>query len=121
MSALSLLTDLRARGVAVEALGDRVRFRPTGLVTESDRAAIREHKAALLAMLAGDPVTAQPVSIGSRVFVVDQLRRPDQRPLTVREIRVSAYDTDLWVRLSDGWWRPMRILRPVGKDSDPTP
>jgi hypothetical protein len=63
----------------------------------------------------GDGATQQ-IEVGTHVVVVDELSRPGQRPLTVREIRVSAYDEGLWVRLSDGWWRPFRVLRPVGKE-----
>ncbi|MEW6489813.1 MAG: hypothetical protein AB1578_18130 [Thermodesulfobacteriota bacterium] len=52
MSAADLLRDLRARGVELTAEGDLLRWRaPPGVVTEPLMATMRQHKAALLALL----------------------------------------------------------------------
>jgi hypothetical protein len=53
MSAAALLAALRARGVQLAADGDRLRWRPREAVTAEERAALAQHKAELLLMLAG--------------------------------------------------------------------
>lgn len=54
-----LLTDLTARGVLIEAHGDKLRIAaPAGALTANLRQALAEHKAAILAQLAGE--TKQP-------------------------------------------------------------
>jgi len=50
-TAATLVADLRARGLVIEAVGDRLKITPPGVLTEADRAALRAHKAALLALL----------------------------------------------------------------------
>lgn len=49
--AVALLADLRARGVELVAIGDRLRFRPASAVSGDTREALRVHKAELLALL----------------------------------------------------------------------
>jgi hypothetical protein len=59
----TLLADLTARGVLIEAHGDRLKIdAPADVLTAELRAALAEHKAALLAHLAGDaaPTPAPP-------------------------------------------------------------
>ena len=51
MTALDVLTDLRSRGVTLAAAGDKLRYRPVDALTSADLAALREHKADLLALL----------------------------------------------------------------------
>ncbi|MBI4506292.1 MAG: hypothetical protein HY691_12220 [Chloroflexi bacterium] len=56
----ALLADLRARGVELVAAGDRLRWRaPAGVLTDVDRATLREHKAALVAVLAAGDAVAE--------------------------------------------------------------
>lgn len=50
MTARALLVQLLARGVELKPHGDRIAFRPAGL-DEATLRLIREHKAALLALL----------------------------------------------------------------------
>src|SRR5215217_6765194 len=52
MSARTLMMALAARGVHLEARGDRLHYRaPRGVLTAADRAALATHKAELLAAL----------------------------------------------------------------------
>ena len=66
-TAATLLKDLAARGVRVEAAGDRLRFHPRSAVTDDLLARLRDHKAELLRLLAGgsgdppDPRDGAPV------------------------------------------------------------
>jgi len=60
MKADALLADLRSRGVNVLAIGDRIRFRPADALTDSDRALLIEHKADILALLAGEAALSAP-------------------------------------------------------------
>lgn len=55
MDAATLLEALRSRGVTLTARGDRLTFRPVDAVTSDLLAALREHKADLLARLAPPP------------------------------------------------------------------
>lgn len=49
--AAELLAHLRARGLSLVAVGDRLDVSPTGELTDADRAAIRANKPALLSLL----------------------------------------------------------------------
>jgi len=52
MSAPALLEDLRARGVNLSANASKLLYdAPPGVLTDADRAALRTHKAELLALL----------------------------------------------------------------------
>ncbi|HPL29932.1 MAG TPA: hypothetical protein PLG21_17930 [Anaerolineae bacterium] len=51
MTPVSLLADLRARGVSVRADGADLVATPRASLTDADRVALREHKAQLLAHL----------------------------------------------------------------------
>jgi tubulysin polyketide synthase-like protein len=50
-AARELLEALQARGVELVASGDRLRFRPTHLVTADESEALRQHKVELLRLL----------------------------------------------------------------------
>jgi len=50
-TASTLIADLRARGLVIEAVDDRLKITPPGVLTEADRAALRAHKAELLTLL----------------------------------------------------------------------
>jgi hypothetical protein len=52
MTAVELVSALRARGVELVAAGDRLRFRPSEAVTSEEREALRCHKAEVLRLLA---------------------------------------------------------------------
>jgi hypothetical protein len=74
--AATVLADLAQRGVLLEAVGGRLRFdAPAGALSAADRAAIREHKADLLALLVAiSPPLEGAVKIGGlwiwRGFIV---------------------------------------------------
>ena len=55
MPAAELLAALTARGVALQAAGDKLRFAPADAVTPELRDELRHHKAELLALLAKRP------------------------------------------------------------------
>lgn len=59
--AVALLADLRARGVELVAIGDRLRFRPASAVSGDTREALRVHKAELLALLTAGSEALLPV------------------------------------------------------------
>ncbi len=52
MVASALLTTLRAKGVELVAAGDKIRFRPSEVVTSEELLALRVHKREILALLA---------------------------------------------------------------------
>jgi hypothetical protein len=53
MTADEVVADLRDRGLWVEAVGHTLRVGPADRLTDADRAGIRRHKPALLAVLTG--------------------------------------------------------------------
>ncbi len=62
MSASTLLSSLRERGVVLSAAGSKLTFdAPAGELTAADRAALREHKAELLALLTPTRATEAPL------------------------------------------------------------
>jgi hypothetical protein len=61
--ALTLVANLRARGVTLKPDGDKLRVRPSSRLTPDELAALREHKADVLALL-----TAPPASSPARYF-----------------------------------------------------
>ena len=58
MTARDLLAELNQRGITIEAHGDRLRYSPRSAVTPDLAQRMKAHKAALLAILAGE--TWQP-------------------------------------------------------------
>jgi len=62
MSASTLLSSLRERGVVLSAAGSKLTFdAPAGELTAADRAALREHKAELLVLLTPTRATETPL------------------------------------------------------------
>jgi hypothetical protein len=59
MTAEALLADLQARGVVIEAAGERLRYRPRQAVPQELLAAMVACKAELIALLTG-PLTIEP-------------------------------------------------------------
>ena len=51
MTAVSLLESLRARGVHLRAVGDRIRYKPVSALSTADLDALRQHKAEVLRLL----------------------------------------------------------------------
>ncbi len=52
MNASAILDNLHRRGVSLRADGDVIRWQaPTGVMTEADLSALREHKAEVLAII----------------------------------------------------------------------
>lgn len=68
MTPAALLADLRARGVELVAIGDRLRFRPASAVSRDTREALRVHKAELLALLTAGSPSLLPVRPGAYAF-----------------------------------------------------
>lgn len=66
MTAAVLLADLRSRGIEVITDGRRLGIRPAGVVTAAERAALRRHKAEVLAMLA-DPAPTRRLELVFRM------------------------------------------------------
>ncbi|MCG5494413.1 hypothetical protein [Ectothiorhodospira variabilis] len=58
-AATDLLTALTHRGITLAANDDRLTVEPATLLTEDDRAAIREHKHALLRMVRAQDIGRQ--------------------------------------------------------------
>lgn len=57
MTPTALLADLERRGITVTAAGAQLRVVPGGRLAEADRAALRQHKPALLALLSAGTAT----------------------------------------------------------------
>lgn len=55
MTAMQVMGELQARGVKLEARGDRLRFHPQQAVTGKLREALVAHKAEILRLLAAEP------------------------------------------------------------------
>lgn len=85
-----MLTDLKARGIDLQAHGDRLRYRPRSAMTPELRDRLRACKADLLAILAGkapepnagaspqpEPDVPQPPA--ARAGYIVELTRPDGR------------------------------------------
>ncbi len=63
MIAIELMADFQQRGIVLTDEDGRIRYRaPAGIMTDADRAALREHKAELLALLTSPsaPPTSRP-------------------------------------------------------------
>ncbi|MGH9839693.1 MAG: hypothetical protein ACREEM_13005 [Blastocatellia bacterium] len=69
-AASTLLSNLTAQGVRLWAEADRLKFdAPAGVLTDDDRAALREHKAELLTILTGPglcPTCREPANLQDR-------------------------------------------------------
>jgi hypothetical protein len=103
VSALTLMRDLQAAGVVLEARGDRLHVdAPVGLITPEMRDSIARHKPELLAMLAADP--AEYANWAPLDLPVAWTDRPD----------VIAVVEDL----ADEGIRPRRIARTFGLTAD---
>lgn len=89
MNALSLYHDLKARGVILEADGEHLKVNaPAGVVTEEDKAALREFKPALLKLLSKTEESAQD--------------RDDSRHFKTRRSKYPGY-TSLYDPIHNEW------------------
>jgi hypothetical protein len=68
MTAATLFADLTSRGVEFELQGDRLRFRPTELVTADEVALIREHKAEIVELLSATTPAVPSLVDGAEHF-----------------------------------------------------
>jgi hypothetical protein len=59
-SVANLVADLQARGITLEARGTRLAVRPASRVTDDEKAALRRHRAEVLAVLRTDPAEVSP-------------------------------------------------------------
>lgn len=86
MTLAELLAAIRARGIELEAHGDRLKCRaPEGTLTPALSDAIREHKSQLLSILADSPGTATEIP--------DQINRQRERfryPLSFTQARMAV-------------------------------
>jgi hypothetical protein len=84
MTPALLVETLRARGVVLRAVGDRLRVHPADAVTAEEVAALRLHKAAVLALLAR--VTTITLD---RVTIMDVLG-PQPDPHDLASVRLDV-------------------------------
>jgi TubC N-terminal docking domain len=80
-----LVGTLRDRGVTLKPDGDLLRIRPASMVSPDEKAALRVHKAEVLALLRSDPAEVVRV-LG---LPLDQLDR-------ILEVRVPWWPDGLW-------------------------
>lgn len=59
MTAAQLLTDLRAKGVQVVAVGEKLHVRPIDQIGPETREALLAHKREILALLTGNPSVSE--------------------------------------------------------------
>src|SRR5262249_51805805 len=116
MTAATLLTDLKAKGIVVSVADGILRLRsPQGVLTPADRAAVTAHKAALLALLLAEreaPIPAfadvglseaERQQLGAEARAGDRLTQPvlEATAYTTEPVawRLSArrLDRELWV------------------------
>src|SRR5215468_3017376 len=94
-AALDLLANLRRRGVEIEAVGDRLRWRtPKGVVSQADLTALKAAKSELLAALEseGEPPAEWFADRAAKWF--DHLRKHDPERASwhfARELAVSDW------------------------------
>jgi hypothetical protein len=62
MTAPELLADLRARGIRVRVVGDRLRLAPLEVLTPELLEVVRQHKPELLRLLAGRHEVSTPAA-----------------------------------------------------------
>jgi len=99
MSASALLETLRARGVNLSAkAGKLVYDAPPGVLTDADRAALREHKVELLALLTS-PVATGPARPGAPTECFSH----EQEPQACRRCGGRAWRLRETPQGGDGW------------------
>ena len=108
--AASLVESLRARGVKLRAVGDRIRYRPASALTRDDLEALRQQKAEVLRILAPEPMlTVALDSTTVREYLGDH---PDEHDLGILRLDVLAVVRQLNLEITSGVINPgMRLVR----------
>ena len=93
MTAGELVETLRTRGVELEAVGDRLRFRPGEAVTPKEREALRRQKAEVLRLL--EPLVLDTVTLRA---VLGHHPKPEPVAALEAELRqaISQYRVEIW-------------------------
>jgi hypothetical protein len=109
MTAADLVYKLRARGVEIITDGARVGVRPAGVLTEEERAALRRHKAEVLAMLRADrcppSIALDGVTVREALGVT-----PDTHALACLSFDVLAAVRQIEVEIATGAIAPRPLL-----------
>jgi hypothetical protein len=112
VTAALLVEALRARGIQLRVVGDRLRYRPAAALTTDDLEALRQHKAEVLELLSAppllrilsplDPVTVREV-LGAHA---------DQHDLGILRLDVLASIRKLEAEIATGSITPrVRLVR----------
>jgi len=108
MTAEALVTALRARGVELVAAGDRIRYRPADALTDEDRAALRQRKGEVLALLVQQTVAVStpphrpPFTLCTQTVTEVLGARPDPRELESVHHEVAAAIAQLGFEVQTG-------------------
>jgi hypothetical protein len=108
VTAAALVASLRNRGVTLQPEGDRLRVRPTGLVTAEELEALRTHKAEVMALLAPPWI---PPQLDPRTVEEVLGPAPDPRALLQLQHEVAATVASLRFDIQTG--DVFRALRTV--------
>ena len=106
MNAPDLLSELRRRGVTVEARGNQLRFRPATAVPPELLKELRVHKAKLLEELRSDSQPSPELDLGNLPAAEIRKARAKLRP---KLIRLTGYG-EVWLTLTD------KMATEVGKN-----
>jgi TubC N-terminal docking domain len=109
MTAAALVESLRARGVHLRVVGDRIRYRPASALTPADLEALKERKVEILRLLA-QPAPALTLDL---VTVREVLGgRPDPHDLGILRLDVLAAVRQLEIEIASGAiWPGVRLIR----------
>jgi hypothetical protein len=102
MTAAALIDELTARGVHLWVEDDRLKFKaPAGELTDEDKARLTEHKADLLALLAGNSAKPEPMCEGTPPYLTEgnELIIPLFTPKRYRYWQDSGQS--IWVTLAE--------------------
>jgi hypothetical protein len=86
VTAVVLVETLRARGVHLRAVGDKIRYRPISALTPEDLEALRQHKAEVLALLTRPPAFMLDTATVREVLG----RKPNTHDLAILKLDVLA-------------------------------
>ena len=104
-----LVESLRARGVELRAVGDRIRYRPASALTPDDLEALRQQKAEVLSLLSPkmSPLTLDPTTV--REVLGDH---PNEHNVAILRLDVLAVVRQLEAEIATGSIRPgVRLVR----------
>jgi hypothetical protein len=93
VTAADLVETLRARGVVVRAVGDRLRLRPASAVSADEVEALKRHKPEILRLLTPAAATVSvPILPSLDADIVRDVLGPDPDPHTVACIAWEVLD-----------------------------